>query len=122
MVKLVGGRVDWRLQYPISRPFTLPYFTKIYVTWTIVTSAIIILFSFGGTGYEAIPFQSTDFNRTVQLWYNRIINETSWVPKSRKCDPSLIQVGDGSSLSFSAYKSSLEDTTWNEPFQNVRLP
>ena len=60
-----------------------------------VITILIVLFTVGATGYEYIPFRTTDFNSTISLWYDPIIHDVSWVPKSKTCDASVIKPDEG---------------------------
>lgn len=88
------------LEYPITRPIRLNTCWKVVIIlgaiiWTVGVTVVNIV----AVGYELVPFTSTSYDAPYQLWYERIVpnipsssKSFSWIPKSRKCDPSIIKL------------------------------
>src|ERR1700733_7918971 len=83
------------LEYPITRPFTLPYFTVGFVAIGVIWIVFITLVNVAAVGYEVVPVFSVSFNSTSTLWYERFAPTAFWLLKSWTCNPSTIQLGQG---------------------------
>ena len=84
-------------EYPITRPFTLPYLTLGIVVFGVLWATFITLVNVAAIGYESLSVISASFNSTGALWYEKFAPTASWFPQSWTCDPSTIQRGQGSS-------------------------
>jgi hypothetical protein len=84
-------------EYPVTRPFTLPYLTLGVAVFGVVWTTFITLVNVAAIGYESLSVISASFNSTGALWYEKFPPTASWIPKSWTCDPSTIQLGQGSS-------------------------
>ena len=83
------------LEFKVSRRYSRKWITPVYYLTLFISSVLIVLFTFGGTGYEYIPVRSTDFNESDPLWYERIFHDVDWIPPTRTCDASIITANDG---------------------------
>ena len=78
------------IEYPLKAEFS-KFLSFLFICFVSVFLVFIVLFTVGSTGYEYIPIRSIDFNASVSLWYERLIHDVSWVPKTRTCDPAVIK-------------------------------
>src|SRR5271155_3697634 len=86
------------LEYPVTRPFTLPYLTAVLVILGVIWSIVITCINAAAVGYELYPLTSDSFNVTSQLWYEKIFPHLGWFPESRSCEGSVIKPGEGFSF------------------------
>jgi|SRR6266496_4996574 len=83
------------LSYPLTRDVTLgKCFNVTIVILGIFWVTVITLINIAAVGYELVPTTSADYNASYTLWYERFTSGTSWIPKTRKCDPSMIKIGE----------------------------
>jgi hypothetical protein len=88
------------LEYPVTRPIPLcRLWTGVLVLGAIIWVTLITLVNVAAVGYELVPVTSSVFNSSAQLWYERFMPISSWIPKSRTCEWSIIKVLEGYSLS-----------------------
>jgi hypothetical protein len=84
------------LEYPVTRPITLCRFWKcVLVLGAIIWVTLITLVNVAAVGYELVPVTSSVFNSSAVLWYERFMPISSWIPKSRTCEWSIIKVLEG---------------------------
>src|ERR1700737_3120221 len=84
------------LQYPVTRPVALGiWFNLIVGILGLSWIAIITIINVAAVGYELVPVTSTLFNISYTLWYERFIPTTSWIPRTRSCEGSIIQLTEG---------------------------
>ena len=85
------------LEYPITRPVVLGiWFNALVVLFMIGWTAIITLVSVASVAYELVPVTSTQYNSTYNLFYEKFIPSSSWLPETRTCDSSIIKLTEGS--------------------------
>jgi hypothetical protein len=87
---------QFRLEYPITRPFTFRYFTKAVLVLQVIWLIFITFINIVAVGYETVSITSTTFNSTTRLWYEKFV-PTFWLSQSsRSCDGSVIPLNGGS--------------------------
>lgn len=84
-----------KLEYSITRPFTLPYFTAIVYTLGVMWIIIITVFNVAAVGYDSYPLYSTSFNSSIRLWYERFVLTKLIFPQSWSCNSVVIEAGQG---------------------------
>jgi hypothetical protein len=90
----MGVHRSW-LEYPVTQPFTLPYLTSTLIIAGVLWSSFVTLITFATVGYESIVIQSSSFNETDRLWYEKFLPSSQWTPGSKICDVSYIKNTDG---------------------------
>jgi hypothetical protein len=89
------------LEYPLSRPISvkrrwLVLIIAVAICFVLLTTMINII----AVGYELVSFTSTTYNEDHTLWYERLISVTSWLPRSRACDGTVIKLMERQSLTL----------------------
>src|SRR5271170_397217 len=83
------------LEYPITKPFTLPYFTQGVIVAGVIWTAFVTVVNIAAVGYDTVSVTSFSFNSSQPLlWYEQIPLIASWFPKGCTCSPSTIMPGD----------------------------
>ena len=86
--------MPFRLEYPITRPFTLPYFTHGVLVAIVIWGTFITLLNVAVIGYDTVPVaNSLAFNSSTLLWYETFALTAFWLPTSWTCSPSTIMPG-----------------------------
>jgi len=81
------------LEYAVSRPIPVKRrWLVLIIILAIVFVVLTTLINIIAVGYELVSFTSTTFNETRTLWYERLIPVTSWLPRSRTCDGTVIKL------------------------------
>jgi hypothetical protein len=83
------------IEYSVTRPFTLPYFSVIVSILGIFWIAVITILNVAAVGYDAVPVYSTSFNSSTLLWYEKSALISWLFPPSWSCDPAIIEPGEG---------------------------
>jgi len=92
------------LEYPITRPVALGiWFNVLVVLFMTGWTVIITLVSIASVAYELVPVTSTQYNATYTLFYEKFIPSSSWLPETRTCDASIIQLTQGIYICFPDY-------------------
>jgi hypothetical protein len=91
---LSPANTDSFLEYPGTRPFTIPRLTPFIIAAGIIYITFITLFAIVTVGYEYVAISSVSYNLTLSIWYD-FLPQTSWTPVSRTCQGSVIKVGEG---------------------------
>lgn len=87
------------LEYPVTRPISLGrLWTALIILGAIIWITFITLVNVAAVGYELVPITSGLYNSSTLLWYERFMPTSSWIPKSRTCDWTLIKLLEGLSL------------------------
>jgi hypothetical protein len=84
----------FRLEYPVTRPFTLPYFDLILITLGLIWALFVTLFNVAAVAYLDTPISSPDYSSTQKLWYEHMFPQTGWFEPSRTCQPTIIHPND----------------------------
>jgi hypothetical protein len=87
-------RNSW-FEYPLTRPFTLRYLSLSLITFGLIWTCLVTLISVATVGYETVVIQSTEFNESNILWYEKLFPDSQWTPQSRVCQPSQINTNNG---------------------------
>ena len=82
------------LEYSVTRPFTIRWIVFSAFILGIIWLILITVLNVVAVAYETVPFTSTSFNDTTQLWYERFV-PTFWLPSSRSCSGSVIPLNAG---------------------------
>ena len=84
-------------EYPITRPFTLRYFTPMVLVLGLIWVTFVTLLNVVAVGYEYVPVISTSFNSSSVLWYEIFVPKSTslWIPKTRTCAGSVIKPNEG---------------------------
>ena len=81
--------------YPITREVHLgTWFNVAIILLGILWVTFITLINVAAVGYELVPTTSANFNASYTLWYERFTLGTSWIPRTWKCDASMIKLGE----------------------------
>jgi len=83
------------IDYPVTRPFTLPYFNVIVYILGILWIAFITLLNVAAVGYDVVSVYSTSFNSSTLLWYEKFALTSRLFPRSWSCDPAVLEPGEG---------------------------
>ena len=88
----IGG---YRLQYPNdnSSNFT-GCFTCLFLILGIIYIVLITVVNVAAVGYELVPFISSSFNGSANLWYEKLVPKM-WKPVTRSCEASTFSLGQG---------------------------
>jgi hypothetical protein len=81
-------------EYPVTRPFTLQHFTAIFVILGTVWVSIATVISVATVAYESTIVITNAYNQSSKVWYEKLFPNSDWVPESKVCDASLIELGD----------------------------
>lgn len=88
--------VNILFEYPVTREYNIPLWGK--VAWVVVILVIFLAINFINvvvTVYDTVTITSTNYNYTETLWY-RWFPIKYWMPPGWSCNPSVIQIGEGS--------------------------
>ena len=88
--------VSW-FEHPITRPFTLRYFSAVVLSFIFLWVTLVTLLSVATAGYEPHQFNSERFDVSARLWYEKLPN--SFLRSSWKCDDSVIKISEGNAVS-----------------------
>jgi hypothetical protein len=94
IMRLFPANPDSVFEYPVTRPFTIPYLTPFVLGTGIIYITFITLFAVITVGYEYVAVPSVSYNLTLSTWYD-FLPQTSWTPLPRSCQGSVIKVGEG---------------------------
>jgi hypothetical protein len=89
---------NFRLEYSLSRQFTLRYLNVTFIILAILWTTLVTLISIASVGYETVTIQSKSFNASSTLWYEKLFPSSRWIPQSRTCDASAIKKTDCTTL------------------------
>jgi hypothetical protein len=81
--------------YGVTQNFNSPRFTAGLLICGGVWIGVVTVFSAATVGYEVGTIRTSDFNGTSELWYERFLPRTTWMPRSKICQSSTIKPGDG---------------------------
>jgi len=80
-----------RLQYPITRSFTIRHFTEWVLVLGLLWVGLVTLFNVAALGYETIQVYSTSFTAPRLLWYEKFSVTKALFPASWVCAPALVE-------------------------------
>ena len=86
-----------RLEYPITRPFTLPYLTFVIYPLVFFVTILATLLNVAAVGYDLITVYSKSYNASNSLWYENIPLIKQLSPPSWQCEPGILKPGDRTS-------------------------
>ena len=87
------------LEYPITRSIPLRRFWSVLIVLGAVAWILIItLVNVAVVGYEVVPIISTSYSDSSTLWYEHILPMSSWIPRRRTCDWSVIKLMEGKTV------------------------
>jgi hypothetical protein len=68
-------------EYPLTRAFTLKYFTHFMIAFGLAYTAIITIFAAIAVGYENEVLLSGRFNESLPMWYDSLppYGSVNWV-------------------------------------------
>jgi hypothetical protein len=84
----------FQLEYPVTRPFTLPYLNVVLLVLGIIWALFVTLFNVAAVAYLETSITSSQYNLTETLWYERMFPMTGWFDPSRQCSPNIIHPND----------------------------
>jgi hypothetical protein len=89
------GIGSYRLKYPEdnSANFT-GCFTCLFLILGGIYIILITVVNVAAVGYELVPFISSSFNGSANLWYEKLVPER-WKPVTRSCEASTFALGQG---------------------------
>ena len=85
-------------EYPITRPFTIKYFTLVVIVLGGVWVGVVLCLAIAAVGYETSSVNSDSINASSQLWYERVFPQSGWFPASRTCKSSIIKIAESNYL------------------------
>jgi hypothetical protein len=88
-----------QFQYPVTRNATegRPSLMIVLSVLLGLYVVIITIVNIAATGYEPKPVQSSDYNQSIVLWYDKFVPSSSrkYTLDTWTCDPAVILVNDG---------------------------
>lgn len=92
-----------KIEYPLTQPFTLPYFTVIVCALGVIGTALITVMNVAAVGYDVVQVYSTSFNSSDLLWYEKFAPIRWLFPASWSCHPTVIEPGQGINKALVAF-------------------
>lgn len=90
--------IEFSLDYPITRVISVRHFPVFVIIGGTVFCGLITMLALVTVGYEYVPFLSASYNSTGKIWYD-FLPETTWTPRAKLCQGSVMKVGEGIELS-----------------------
>jgi hypothetical protein len=103
LTRLKRSLENYRLQYPLTEDFS-PKISRGFTGLLIVVALLLMLVTAAAQAYEPISVYSRYFTGNTLLWYEYLLGNATTrlgLPQSWACSGSIIQLGDGMSLSSS---------------------
>ena len=82
----------YRLEYPANAGKFSAAFTFTVLILGVFWIILITIVNVAAVGYELVPFISTSYNGSANLWYERLLPD-KWKPETRSCEASTFLLG-----------------------------
>ena len=84
-----------KLEYPVTRRFTLPYLTLVVCVLGLIWITLVTLVNVAAVGYDVVTVYSTSFNPPSLLWYEKRTSFRWLFPPGWSCNPASMEPGQG---------------------------
>jgi len=95
-LRQIGEKIGkYRLDYPAHSDGKFnACFTYTVFILAVIGTVLITIVNVAGVGYELVPFISSSYNGSANLWYERFV-PNRWTPVTRSCEASMFTLGQG---------------------------